>query len=132
MSTNESQFIENLSKELLPKRNGSPSWRTGLWALWALLLNTGAMLAYQSFRPGFLQQLIDHPRFLLEIASASVLTVFFIFFVFADLVPGRKLSWSFKTFSFLSFLAFLGQGHIRPVNCAVFLDKSGAGESKNT
>lgn len=109
MSSNQGQFIENLARDLKPKRYWRPQWRALTWGLTALALNTLALLLVQSFRPGFFAQLVEHPRFLLEIASALFMACFFIYYVFLDLVPGQRLSnwmrWSLPVFLFVFLLS---------------------------
>ena len=91
MSDKQSHFIESLTEDLRPGRYWRPSQRAATWSLMALVVNIVVMASVQEFRPNFTEHLLQFWRFSLEILSASALTFFLIYYVFNQLVPGKKL-----------------------------------------
>lgn len=90
MKQTDNQLIENLVNDLKPGRQWPPLSRGLWWLAITVVFNVVAMLAYQPFRPGFVNQLLAYPRFSLEIAFAITLTFSLVYFLFTQLVPGWK------------------------------------------
>lgn len=78
--------------QLEPNRSWPSSYRAFGWFIALLIFNTLAFLAYQNFRPGFTEQLIEHPRFLTEVLVALALIVFIFYIILSDIVPGKEIS----------------------------------------
>lgn len=106
MSMDENQFIENLADDLKPGRFWSPMKRSMGFLLVLLATNFGILLFEQGFRPGFLSEILAHPRFLIELLSASALIVCSIYYVFSSFVPGMKVSPAIKYGGLFSLLLF--------------------------
>lgn len=92
MNNREQSLIEDLVNQLEPNRSWSSFYRALGWFTFLCVFNILAFLAYQNFRPGFSSQLLTHPRFLVEIISASALTLLILYGILSDIVPGKSLS----------------------------------------
>ena len=78
--------------QLEPQRSWPSSYRAFGWFIALLIFNILAFLAYQNFRPGLTEQLIEHPRFLTEILVAFALIIFILYVILSDIVPGKEIS----------------------------------------
>ncbi len=68
-----------------------PSWRAWLWFAAALLLSAACMHTAQVFRPGFAEQLVRHPLFLIEIASALLFCAWGGYVLMVSATPGGRV-----------------------------------------
>jgi len=68
-----------------------PGRRALLWFAVAFVVSAAAMRFVQEFRPGFAGQLMDHPFFLTEVASALAFTLLGAYVALAHAIPGERV-----------------------------------------
>ncbi len=100
-------LIEELADDLQPGRHWHPVIRAGFWAGVFVLISTLGMLSYQSFRPHFFDQMLEHSRFSIEMLSIFLFSSFLIFSLFNFMVPGRKSPNTLWILSELSLFAWI-------------------------
>lgn len=111
------KFIENLVIKYKPQRHWHPLWRTLFWLVLIFIINVFTIALIQPFRGHFLQELIEHKIFFIEVLSIFVFLYSLVFWLFTSMVPGEKLSKSkmlIGGFSFLVFALCLSLGFIVP------------------
>ena len=89
--------IDALVEDLAPvKVAPRPERLAMLWLLASFVWGVGVTVAIGSLRPGALQQLVDHPRFLAEVAFGLIGIFAVIFAVLRSATPGagvRSVAW---------------------------------------
>ena len=89
---NRDEFIKELAGSHRPvKPMLSPGVRSLVWSVSVLVVTTVVMVVRQPFRPGFGQQLIDHPAMTIEVVSALVVTFLGSYAAFVNVVPGGRV-----------------------------------------
>lgn len=68
-----------------------PPLRALLWFTCAFVVSAAWMYSAQAFRPGFVDQLLHHPLFLIEIAAAFLFTVLGAYILMVRSTPGECL-----------------------------------------
>ncbi len=91
MNQSTNLFIEELANDLKPGRHWHPLARSAFWGSLFFLVTVVGMLAYQSFRPHFWDQIVEHSRFAIELVSAFLMCNFLIYSIFTFMVPGRTI-----------------------------------------
>ncbi|MCB0377873.1 MAG: phosphatase PAP2 family protein [Bdellovibrionales bacterium] len=110
-------FLENLAKDLKPQQPWRPGRETLLWVLLAIVLNAMAMLYFQNFRPHFAHDLIQYPRFTLEIILGFSFCAYSAYWIFQFFIPGTQMTLRQKVMGWL-----LGAGLALSVLSSFYLD----------
>ena len=91
MNTEDKEIINELVEDLSPvQRLMSPVTRTLVFLVPSLICLTAIMWYLQPFRPGFLEQILNFPRFSLEIFFGYAAAILAIAIGFIMSVPGAK------------------------------------------
>jgi len=86
-------FIKKLGASHRRRRPLLPASRRALlWFALAFVVSAVLMHHVQVFRPGFAGQLIQHPFFLLEVASGLLIALLGAYLALARSVPGERIS----------------------------------------
>lgn len=103
------EFIKELAAT--NRRRGPlmlPSRRALLWYVMAFIVSATWMYSVQVFRPGFSEQLLHHPLFLLELASALLIAPLGAYVTLVHATPGERVPraavlvlWSLATLFFI-------------------------------
>jgi hypothetical protein len=86
------QLIEKLTDDLQAGRHWHPVQRSLFWGSLFFVGAATGMFLYQEFRPGFIDQLVEFPRFAIEVLSAFLFCNILIYLIFIAMVPGRRVS----------------------------------------
>lgn len=90
-------FIKELATEQRRRRPlMRPSARAMLWFMAVFIVSAVWMHSVQVFRPGFAGQLVHHPFFMIEIASALLFSAAAAYVLFTRSTPGERTSRGMK------------------------------------
>ena len=118
MANDRQQLIDALVRDATPVR----WWQratvsSGVWLVASLIYVAIATLASAPLRDGVFQQLISHPAFALEMATAVLAVVTVTHVAFATGVPGRvsrTRAWTLTGLALTAWLAFFAYGLVEP------------------
>jgi len=86
-----------------------PYKRALLWFAAAFVISVGAMRYVQVFRPGFAEQLAQHPFFLIEVASSLLFAPLGAYVALARATPGERIPrWAITGLWILAALLVIG------------------------